>query len=301
MATRMPHGKDGSTRSLRHKVKKPINSTIFAAARFIPKTRLGDRLYALVHFTMAHRRLPRSNLIFNDYLYKLKTSREIRNPLRTLVTDKELAKLFVKAKVGAAHCVPTLAILRTAAEVDAYEFPDQCCIKPTHASGFRILRKAGETIDKEEIKRWLKMNYYDLSRERNYRSLEPKIIVEPLIFGVIGPTDYTMFCFKGRVKLIEVHVNRFAENSAGIYDRNWVLQDYSNTRALPARVGRPPNFDAMIDVAEKLSSSFCLIRIDLYSDGESIFVGELTNCSGSANEPFIPPEGELLASRILFG
>jgi hypothetical protein len=202
--------------------------------------------------------------------------------------------------VGADHCVPTLAVLRSAEEVDAYQFPDRCCIKPTHASGLIRFRKSGEAIDKEEIKRWLKVNYYESTRERNYRDLEPKIIVEPLLFGVAGATDYKMFCYKGRVKLIEVHVNRFTSHAAGIYDRNWVLQDYCNSRTLPAQVGRPPNLDAMIEIAENLSSDFGLIRIDLYSDGESIFVGELTNCSGNANEPFEPREAEIVASRILF-
>lgn len=301
MATKMPVGKDGIFHALLQKVRKPIGSTILAASKFLPKTPSGDRLYALVQFTKAHRRLPRPGLLFNDQLYKLKTSGEIRSPLRVLVTDKEFAKLYIKAKVGSAHCVPTLAILRTAAEVDAFQFPDQCCIKPTHASALSILRTSGEAIDREKIKRWLKLNYYDSTREQNYRDLEPKIIVEPLVFGVAGPSDYKMFCYEGRVKLIEVHMNRFSSYAASMYDRNWVLQDYSNTRALPAHAERPSNLDAMIEIAESLASDFSIIRIDLYSDSESIYVGELTNCSGNANEPFVPPAGELLASRILFG
>ena len=300
MATKMPAGKEGVLISFLLKAGKPIGSTILAASKFIPRTPSGDRLYALLHFARAHRRLPSSHLLFNDQLYKLKTSGEIRSPLRVFVTDKELAKIYVKAKVGSAYCVPTLAVLRTAAEVDAYVNPDRCCIKPTHASGLIIFRTSGEPIDREEIKRWLRVNYYKSSREQNYRDLEPKIIVEPLLFGVAGAVDYKMFCYKGRVKLIEVHMNRYTSHAASIYDRNWVLQDYANSHALPAQLERPPNLDAMIEVAESLSSDFGLMRIDLYSDGESIFVGELTNCSGNANEPFIPPTGELVASRILF-
>ena len=300
MATKMPDGKNGIFRSLLQRARRPISATILAMSEYIPKTPSGDRLHALVHFVRMHQRLPGRHLLFNDQLYELKTSGEIRNPLRVFVTDKEFVKIFIKAKVGADHCVPTLAILRSAEEVDAYQFPDRCCIKPTHASARSILRTSGEPIDREEIKRWLKLNYYKSTREQNYRDLEPKIIVEPLVFGVAGPTDYKMFCYKGRVKLIEVHVNRFTSHAASIYDRNWVLQDYSNSHALPVQIERPPNLDAMIEIAEKLSSDFGLIRVDLYSDGEGIFVGELTNCSGNANEPFNPPTGEIIASRILF-
>jgi hypothetical protein len=57
----------------------------------------------------------------------------------------------------------------------------------------------------------------------------------------------------------------------------------------------------MLFVAGELSKAFTMIRVDLYSDGKTIFVGELTNVNGNAEESFIPKVGESEASSILFG
>ena len=43
----------------------------------------------------------------------------------------------------------------------------------------------------------------------------------------------------------------------------------------------------MIFVAEQLSKNFDFIRIDLYSNGHDIKVGEITNCHGNAHEKII--------------
>ena len=66
--------------------------------------------------------------------FRVKTSDEIEDPLRRFVSDKELVKEYVRETIGEQYNVPTLAVLHTPAEVDAYEFPANCCIKPTHAS-----------------------------------------------------------------------------------------------------------------------------------------------------------------------
>ena len=57
----------------------------------------------------------------------------------------------------------------------------------------------------------------------------------------------------------------------------------------------------MHDVAEKLSAYFGLVRVDLYSDGETCMVGEITNCAGNAGARFFPRSGERRASEIIFG
>jgi hypothetical protein len=57
----------------------------------------------------------------------------------------------------------------------------------------------------------------------------------------------------------------------------------------------------MLSLAKMLSKHFSMIRVDLYSDGNQIYVGELTNVSGNATENFIPPKAEVAASKLLFG
>ena len=124
--------------------------------KILPHSQFGDRLVSWLHFLKRHRRLPRQRLMFNDELYRIKTSQEILDPLRVFVSDKEYVKLFVKSICGDAYNVPTEAVLRSVEKVRTYSFPDDCCIKPTHASGEVILRRAAARIDFQRIEQWFK-------------------------------------------------------------------------------------------------------------------------------------------------
>ena len=175
-----------------------LASQLFVGSKLIkahdlPENRVGDELFSYFLFQHSHGRSPTNQMLFNDVLYRIKTTDEIINPLRVFVSDKEFVKIFISAIVGSRYNVPTIATLKSQAEVDVFDFPPDCCIKPTHASGLYILRKSGEYIEKETIKKWLSINYYRVGREANYKTLIPKIIVEPLIFNSIDLEDYRFF------------------------------------------------------------------------------------------------------------
>src|SRR5262245_44810079 len=86
-----------------------LRMRIFSVLRkLIPYNRFGDKLICLHDFFGSHGRIATNKLIFNDVLYKIKTTDEIVSPLRVFVTDKEFVKLFVKAVVGDQHTVPTV-------------------------------------------------------------------------------------------------------------------------------------------------------------------------------------------------
>jgi hypothetical protein len=253
-------------------------------------------------FLRAHGRLPTNKLLFNDILYKIKTTDEITDPLRVFVSDKEFVKLYVKATVGDQFNVPTIKVLRSMDEVRSYQFPSDCCIKPTHMSGKVILRKQNSPVDFEEIDTWFKSTHYLVNREANYKTLKPKVIVEPLIFDSDDLMDYKIFCYEGRSKLIQVDVDRHIEHARKFYDTSWNELPFSllyprSTR----RVEKPGNLDEMLSVASSLSCHFNFVRVDLYSNGEKCLVGEITNCHGNAWESFMPKSGEKLASDMIFG
>ena len=92
----------------------------------IPENRLGDHFVAFIAFVRAHRRFPSRKLLFNDVLYRIKTSKELIDPVRVFVSDKEFVKLFVKAVAGDQYNVPTIKILHTIEEVRNYQFPADC-------------------------------------------------------------------------------------------------------------------------------------------------------------------------------
>ena len=266
----------------------------------IPYNQFGDKIYALREFILSHKRFPSNRLIFNDILFKIKTE-ELQDPLRIFISDKEFVKIFIKAVVGNKYNIPTFKILRHASEIENYKFPARCCIKSTHASGQFIIRRCNEGINKKEIKKWLETNYYFQNREWNYTLLKPKIIVEPLVFNSDEPKDFKIFCYLGKAKLIQVDINRHHNHKRLYFDRNWSPQDFSiRVGKAELTIKKPANLHTMIAISEKLSALFSFIRVDLYSNGKQCFVGEITNCHGSANEKFIPLVAEERISKKMF-
>ena len=285
-----------------------INFTRFLLHHILPKSRMGDKVYSLLSFFWNHRRLPKNKMMFNDYLYKLKTSDELSNPLRVFLTDKEFVKIYIKSFIGDEFNVPTLKILRTYQEVLNYKFPSECVIKPTHMSGHIIIKKNSGQIDLKKIQKWFSMNYYNRAREINYKTLKPKVIVEPIVFNNINIKDYKFFCYKGVPKLISVDFDRYVNEGKNhrrkYLNTNWEDQNFSILYPrYEGNIDKPLNLDTMLSVITKLgaSANLSFIRIDIYTDNQKIFIGELTNLPDNASGHFYPASGEKLGSKIIFG
>jgi hypothetical protein len=294
-----------ASRKKPHPVLRKLVGKFLRALLALPENRAGDKWASYARFVATHRRFPSDAKRFNDALFKLKTSDEILDPLRVFVSDKELVKLYIKAVVGDQYNIPTITVLRTTQAVDDYDFPANCCIKATHASGRVILRKNGAPIDKEQIKSWFDLNYYRMRREANYKTLKPKVIVEPLLFDSDNVEDYRCFCLNGEVKMIMIDMNIRDKPARRrlLFDANWNVQPFSIGYPKAAQLmPRPANLDEMLDVVRQLSRRFGgLIRVDLYSNGERLFVGEITNTHADAGQSFIPLAAESMASELIFG
>lgn len=269
----------------------------------LPRTRLCDRLWHRTDFKRVHGRDPVSGAtMINDYLYWMKTSREIEGSLRVTVSDKEHVKDFIAQHVGSQFNVPTIAVLRSYTEAARFEYPSRCVIKPTHASGQVIFRRDAEEINLGVIDSWFDLNFYHRVRERNYRKLKPKVIVEPLIFGQFAPEDFKVFCWRGVPRFIQVDISRFGKHVRAYFDPEWKQLPFTmNHPAAEGSVARPPALDVMIELATKLSTPFTFIRVDFYANGSEVVVGELTNCPEAGRCVFKPASAELAASRLLFG
>ena len=241
-------------------------------------------------------------------MYKIKTSNEMIDPLRVFITDKEFVKMYIKDLLGDEFNVPTLKILRTYQEVLNYKFPSECVVKPTHMSGQIIIKKNSDQIDLKRIQNWFSLNYYNTSREINYKTLKPKVIVEPIVFNNTNIKDYKFFCYKGVPKLISVDfdrkVNEGKNHRRKYLNTNWEDQGFSLIYPrYEGNIDRPLNLDTILAVITKLAASTNLsfIRIDIYTDNQKIFIGEMTNLHGNASEHFYPASGEELGSKIIFG
>ena len=280
------------------RLAKPIFNKV---QKLIPRNNFGDRLYSLVNFVRVQRRFPNNKKLFTNYLFQLKHSAESDNPLRAYISDKSFVKDYIKAKIGEEYNVPTIKILKSLEKIKAFEFPKRCCIKLTHMSGGVILREKAEKIDFDAIEKWFGTNYYDIGREKCYRYLTPKVIVEPLIFDKSNNEDYKFFCFNGKAKFVQVDIDRRENHTRLYFDRDWKEQEFSiSKKKYSNQCVKPDNYELMLAVADELSKDFEFIRVDLYTDGKQIYVGELTNWPENGDGYFVPRSSEIKASDLLF-
>jgi hypothetical protein len=247
------------------------------------------------------RRLPAKRLLSNDVLFHLKNGPILRSPLAASVSDKEFVKRYIAQVVGDQYNIPTLAILKSPKEIDGFDFPDRCIIKPTHASAECIARRAGEPLDLKRIKTWLKLDFYERNFEANYRGLMPKVIVEEWAFATPEMIEIKFFCVDGKVRALNAIGDRFTNFAITSYDLDWNETPYK--RWFPAvyrKFEKPNHLAQMISLAERLAQQFFIIRVDLYYDGTTIKCGEITSCPYGALEVYEPREGEIILSRQLF-
>jgi len=279
-----------------------FDSTIVFAKRFLPKNRWGDYMSSLFTFVQYQGRFPnrKAGGDLNDFLFSIKTSKEILNPLRVFVSDKQHLKLFVKATIGDSYNVPTDAVLSSYEEALSYSYPKDCVIKPTHMSGEVIFRRAGSSVDFTKVASWFNSNYYNWTREANYKSLKPKIIVEPFIFGADNCDDYKIFCIRGQPRLIVVDTERQTSHRRNLYTTDWTFLPVKLACPPGKDLPKPQNLEEMLRLAGELSRDFSFMRVDLYSNGNDILVGELTNCPGDARDTFEPKENAPIITKLLF-
>ena len=250
-----------------------------------------DELYLKFMVLWEGRRWPRTDKPrrFSDYL--IKTLFEKRDAvLKAFVTDKELAKIYVKGIEPSLKLPATYSVLRSREEIAAFEFPIPCAIKGTHSSGEVVLHRGG-SLDRDRIVRMLHSSHYRSTREPNYRHLDRKVIVEELLIDADGsiPKDYKLFCFFGEPKLILVDLDRFGTHTRAFYSIGWVRLGFSTKFPLHRdEVPAPANLWRLLAVARNLAQAFRHIRVDCYLIGEAIYLGELTHLHGGGREPFVP-------------
>jgi hypothetical protein len=267
---------------------------------WVPFCPFYDRTYALIQFIFTHKRWPR-HYLFNDRLVRMKMYGELLDPVRQMLTDKEWVKHYAEALLGPGHVPATYSVLKTKQEVYEYQFPKECVVKPCHSTGQTLLVRDG-VVDKKLVASWLDYRLYPKSREQNYAFLRPKIIVEEFVYGSErAPDDYKFYCVDGQPRAIMVIYDRSTNMTGQFYDTDWNAQEYMLLVPVGRTIPRPANLDEMLRVASVLAKGLGFIRVDLYSDGQSVKVGELTNCTGSARDKFYPPEGEHRLSALLFG
>lgn len=269
-----------------------------------PRTVRGDRAFAVVEFLLAHRRFPeRRPVRYVDRVFAIRTSGELREPLRRFVSDKEYAKMYIEQRVGARYNIETYQILRSAEDLESFapkRFP--CVVKPTSAAAvFRFCRGPEEVPDRETLRRWLRLDYYREGREQNYRRARQKIMVEEFITedGRRQAPEYKVFCFRGRPRFLMAALDRFTDRyTCTFYDTGWRRLPMAVRGRPNPETAKPAGLERMLELAARLSAPFDFLRVDFYATASEVRVGELTNCPQRALQVWEPASAQYEIGRF---
>ena len=230
---------------------------------------------------------------FSEKLGHLKLYRH--SDILSNLCDKYLVKNHVRRKIGDKYVLDTLHISSEPKTIPFKDLPNSFIVKATHGSGWNIIVKDKTNIDyKYIIKKcefFLSMNYYYFGRECQYKNIKPQIMIEELLLDEKGniPNDYKFFCFNGKVKFIQVDINRGVSHNRDFYDLNWNKMPFElKYPSYEYNIDKPINIKDMIEVSELLSESLNFARIDLYSIFNRIYFGEITLTPGNNLEKFSP-------------
>ena len=226
-----------------------------------------------------------------------------RDPLLTSFCDKFLVRDFVASRVGPEYAVPLLWTGADPARIPFDRLPSSFVLKANHGCEFNIIVPDSATLDTSaairRLRRWLGINFCDdtyLGIAWGYKHVTPRILVEHYLQGESGPpVDFKLWCFSGRVVFVSTHHGRFGDHRILSYDRGFAPFNISfgDEYQASAVCERPPNLDEMTAVAEALAEGLGFIRVDLYSVGNRVYVGELTPYPGGVAAAFLPRSTDL--------
>ncbi|MBE9576226.1 ATP-grasp fold amidoligase family protein [Flavobacterium proteolyticum] len=198
--------------------------------------------------------------------------------------DKYDVRNHVERTIGGKYLNDIFGVYDSVSEISFTDLPQQFVLKGTHGSGYNIIVKDRDNLNLEKVKKklnqYLSENYYHKFREKIYKDLKPRILIEKYITEIDSEEliDYKFHCFHGKPKYVFVQKNKSENIRKCFYDLNWnkVLPETYNSSFYKADFKKPENFDEMVQIAEKLSEGFVFLRVDLYSIGHKIIFGELT-------------------------
>lgn len=256
---------------------------------------VGDRDYLARLYFKQFGRWPDLNRPrrFNEkILLKILTD---RRSYLTLFSDKLRVRGYVR-RVAPGLLLPALFWWSDHAENLPYEaLPHEFVLKANHGSGWNYVVQKKSAVRRSNLvklaRSWLRSDFTIVGREWAYRNIRRAVYAEQLLRedsqGAL--TDYKLFVFGGRVRIIQVDRDRSTRHTQVLYDDRWNRIEGTVVAGQGEPIARPASLASMFEAAEALSAGVDFVRVDLYEiDGRAYF-GELTSSPNKGLSPFRPP------------
>ena len=219
------------------------------------------------------------------------------DPRKALLADKYRVRKWVAERIGEQYLTPLLGVYRYGSEIDFDALPNQFVLKVTHGSHMNVIVTDKTAEDLASLRKkadaWLHRSIAFEGFELHYNDIPRRIIIEDLLQNADGDLpDYKLWCFDGKVRFIELIVNRKTTPQMAMLDPQWQLLPFT-TGTYPAAETvpeMPEQIPEMIRIAEILSEGFPHVRVDLYLlDSGEIRFGEMTFTTSAGACRWTPP------------
>ncbi|MCW7553203.1 ATP-grasp fold amidoligase family protein [Endozoicomonas gorgoniicola] len=261
------------------KIFRPIKNYIYG--------KIPDKVFAKIMFRIRigydlNLDNPKS---YNEKIQWLKLND--RTPLHTICADKYKVRDFVKDRIGKEYLIPLFLETKKIEDIKPENMPDEpIVIKTNHDSGtvfiIRDKSNANWELIREKIKKALSNNYYGITKEWQYKDIEPRIIVEKLLTDDMGriPSDVKIFCSDGEPKFMLLCLDRETGVKFVHLTMDFeIMPFFSNGQSFDMNslnITPPQNLDLMLDLAKRLSKGLKHARVDFFNINGQIYFGEIT-------------------------
>ncbi len=274
-----------SARTVRRRLPGNVQPAAKAAYRFVwakADRLLDDRRYLQLRYAAQFGRLPdlkRPRTLNEKILWRRLQGDP---PLFETLCDKVAARGYVAERVGAELLIECYGVYERPEDIPWKTLPGPCVVKASHGSGWVLTVDDPSAVDAAEVTptlaRWLRTDYSTVWRERQYRWVPRRLIVERRLGDSgDGVVDFKLLCFHGSPKVILVaHGLAQGEPRTAFYAPSWERLPMTWGKKPGPTIEAPRNLDRMLEVAASLSRDLDFVRVDLYSTGDRVYFGELT-------------------------
>ena len=264
-----------------------------ALINYLPRTPGFDRrVHTLQFMQRSSGATPTASLSFRDKTFRKLIGDALDDILVKSTTDKLHAKRYIDGVLLRRAAIPTEAVFRTIEDAEDYAFKTGSMIRTTHSYVVPQIVTGPESLSYSQMDDWLKQDYYRDMRERNYKGLQPGIIVEPYLKDGETPIHVVAFCYNGKTSLL--HSLEFQDGGKTrkrrFYDLDWNPLEFSIWDALLDPISKPKKLKNFIEDCSSLSEPFEIVAVEglIYKDGSYVFTG-FSHCPDGNGAKIIPP------------
>ena len=219
--------------------------------------------------------------------------------------DKYLVRNYIEEKIGVEYLPKLYKIYKNADEIDYDKLPEKFALKLNNGSGGNIICRDKSLLDKKlarkKLNKLVKEKYYKYTKEPQYKNVKTMIICEEYLENINGDLiEYSLHCFDGEVKFIEVHTDRFNDYKENFYYPDWSEANFrGKIKNSAGYIEKPKELERLIELGERLAEDFIYVRVDFNAVDDKFYFGELTFTPANGTEAFYPIEQDLEIAKMI--